>query len=101
MDLNRAIQSALGYYQTGNFYQAVYVCEEILKNEPENFITLQLLSMLYYHLKEYESSMQYIKQALRINPNDADENYNLGNIFKEKKQLEKSIACYQKASIIP
>jgi protein O-GlcNAc transferase len=97
VDLNKAIQSAVGYYQTGNFYQAVYVCEEILKNQPDNFITLQLLSMLYYHLKEYESSMHYIKQALRINPNDADANYNLGNIFKEKKHLEESIACYQKA----
>jgi protein O-GlcNAc transferase len=97
MDLNRAIQSALGYYQTGNFYQAVYVCEEILKNEPENFITLQLLSMLYYHLKEYESSMHYVREVLRINPNDADANYNLGNILKEKNQLDKAIDSYKKA----
>lgn len=97
VDLKKAIQSAVELYQNGNFNQAINICQEILTYQPENLITLHLLSILYYHLKEYDSSMHYIRHILQINPNDADANYNLGNIFKEKKQFNEAINSYKKA----
>jgi tetratricopeptide (TPR) repeat protein len=97
MDINKAIQSALAYYQAGNLQDAEHLYKEILRVQPDNRDALHFLGVICYELGNYDFAIEHIKKALQINPSNAYAYFNLGDAFRGKGQFDEAIICYQKA----
>jgi protein O-GlcNAc transferase len=97
MNISDAIKSALEKYQEGNLQQAELLLEEILKIHSGNWAVLNFLGVINYQLKNYDSSIDYFRQALLFAPINADLYYNLGNSYKNKGQLDDAITSYSRA----
>ena len=96
MNIDKASQSALNFFQEGNIQEAESIYHEILKAQPNNFEGLYYLGLINYQVENYDLAIQYIKEALQINPNNTEAYYNLGNALREGGYFDEAIICYQK-----
>ena len=55
------------------------------------------LGLAYGDAGQYEKAIASYKEAIRINPDDADAHYNLGFVYGDAGQHEKAIASYKEA----
>jgi len=97
MNIVKAFQTAVEYFQTGNFHQAEHICREILATQPDNIDALHFLGIIQYQLGHYDAAIEHFEKALQLNPEDAGAYYNRGLALKEKGHLDEAIASYQKA----
>jgi protein O-GlcNAc transferase len=97
MNIDKALNLVVEYYQKGDIKQAEVICKKILKKKPNNVDALHFLGITYSQRGDHNLAIKYIKKALQIDPNLADAYNNLGNIFQEIKKLDEAISCYKKA----
>ncbi|MFZ3135938.1 MAG: tetratricopeptide repeat protein [Thermodesulfovibrionales bacterium] len=96
-DINKSMQLAIEYVQTGNLKEAESLLEKILRVQPNNVNALHFSGLVCYQRKEYFSALIYIKKALQLAPNYADAYNNLGSVHQEIGQLNEALTNYQKA----
>src|SRR5690349_7811961 len=51
----------------------------------------------YYESGRIEEAIVYLKEAVKISPEDADVQYTIGLAYYQKRNIEESIGCFQKA----
>ena len=88
--MHSKFESAISLFQSGQLTKANKICSEILKDEPNNFEILHLLGIISFQEKKYDLSVEYIKKALKINPEQGEANNNLGIALKELKKFKKA-----------
>lgn len=98
MTVDKTFQTAFRYYQEGNLQQAVEICLEILKIQPNNAIILHLLGAIFYQSQNYDRAISYFRQAVRFEPHFAEAYNNLGTALKVTGQLDEAISSFRKAS---
>jgi tetratricopeptide (TPR) repeat protein len=97
MNINNATKSAIENYQAGNLPQVENTCKKILKIDPGNIAAINLLGIIYYQLKNYDSALRYMKKIIALDPNNAQAYYIIGHSMQEKEQPDEAINYYQKA----
>jgi protein O-GlcNAc transferase len=97
MHINKAVNSVIEYYQSGDFQKAESICKKILIKRPKNVDALHFLGVIYSTRGQHDLAIDHIRRALLIDPNFADAYNNLGNIFQKINQPDEAISCYQKA----
>ncbi|MFZ3135945.1 MAG: tetratricopeptide repeat protein [Thermodesulfovibrionales bacterium] len=95
-DINKSMQSAIKYVQTGNLKEAENLLEKILRVQPNNVNALHFFGLVCYQRKEYFSAAMYIKESIQLAPNYADACNNLGSVYQELGQLNEAVTWYQK-----
>lgn len=90
------ISIALQLHQAGKFSEAETLYTEILKAEPENANTLNLLGLLKLQTNQFEASISYIKKAAALNP-CAYYFESLGRAYFENNNTIDAIRSYEKA----
>jgi len=96
MNSNTELNLAFKYYQSGNLQQAVFICKEILKKNPNEISVLHFIGIVYIQLQEYDAAIKYFKIALELDPNSFEGFYNLGAAFEKRGELYQALNCYQK-----
>lgn len=96
MNLNRAIQLALADYKAGNLVQAKHQSMKILKVDPDNVDILNLMGVMHFELKNYDSAVKYFEKVIHLKPHFPDALFNLGNAYREKGELDKAAFYYEK-----
>jgi Flp pilus assembly protein TadD len=97
MNINNAIKSAFENYQAGNLLEAVNICQVILNVHPDNIDAINLLGVISYQQKDYDSAIKCTKKLISLNPNNAQAYFILGHSMQEKGELDEAIAHYQKS----
>ena len=93
-------KKAMAHHQQGNFEEAQFIYEQILKSRPNHFDALQLLGVLFAQIKEYSQAVELLSQALEINPNHSGTYSNRGIALKELKRLDEALSSYNQAIAI-
>ena len=90
-DLQKTLQSALGYHKSGNFVEALKGYEIVLSNLPTNDKTLQTKLSLYGNADaiclqegDYDSALRHFEGAVAIAPQHAPSQYNLAVLLDSK-----------------
>jgi FkbM family methyltransferase len=96
MHIDNTIRSALENFQAGNFQQAENDLKKVLTVESNNISAINLLGIIYYQLKSYNSAIQYMRRLLNVNPYNAKAHYIIGHCLQEKGQLDEAATYYQK-----
>jgi len=90
-------EQAVVFFNKGNLNKAQDICLEILKEYPENFDTLKLLSLILFQNKDYEKSANLVYKAINIKP-DFAEIYNFYSIILvHLKKTDEAIKSWNNA----
>jgi tetratricopeptide (TPR) repeat protein len=97
VDIEKTIQSAVKYCQSGDLERAVEILLNTLEDEPENVRILNMLGVIYGQRADYDSAIRYFEKALSLDNGDVRMYNNLGNALCEKGRLDDAVANFQKA----
>ncbi|KAJ8028206.1 hypothetical protein HOLleu_30377 [Holothuria leucospilota] len=84
-------------YQAGNYEAAEKHCMQLWKQEPDNTSVLLLLSSIHFQCRKLDRSAHFSTLAIKQNPLLAEAYSNLGNVFKERGQLQEALENYRHA----
>jgi tetratricopeptide (TPR) repeat protein len=97
MNVNNAIKSAFENYRAGNLQQTVDICREILEIQPGNINALNLLGIVSYQQKDYDSAIEHTRKLVSLNSGNAQSYYILGHSLQEKGAVDEAITYYKKS----
>lgn len=86
-------------YDSGNYDEARYYYEHVLKNRKNDSNALFGLGATAYQQQDMETAAKSMNDVMNSkNPELASKAlYNLGNMFKDQQKMEESLALYRKA----
>lgn len=84
-------------YQAGDYERAESHCMQLWRQEPENTGVLLLLSSIHFQCRRLDKSAYFSQLAIKQNPMLAEAYSNLGNVFKERAQLQEALENYRHA----
>ena len=88
---------AVVFFKNGKLDKAKDICSEILKEQPDNFDTLQLFGLISFQSKNYHQSADLIYKAIKIKP-DYAEIYNFYSIVLiHLKKIDEAIKSWNDA----
>ncbi|MBQ9688348.1 tetratricopeptide repeat protein [bacterium] len=86
----------LAYYQTKMFNEAIDAIIKALKIKEDAYY-YECLGMVYLDIREYQAAQKTFERATELNPNNAENWFNLANVHKALNNLEVSETLYKKA----
>ncbi|MBF0357544.1 MAG: tetratricopeptide repeat protein [Magnetococcales bacterium] len=95
-DLQKAMQTAVAFHQSGQFDQAIQWYKETIKLQPDNVAALCNLGGILQSQKRLDEAIPCLQKAIALNPDLMESHYNLGNSFKDQGNLDGAVVCYQK-----
>ncbi|XP_034947204.1 UDP-N-acetylglucosamine--peptide N-acetylglucosaminyltransferase 110 kDa subunit isoform X1 [Chelonus insularis] len=84
-------------YQSGDYENAERHCMQLWRQESNNTGVLLLLSSIHFQCRRLEKSAHFSSLAIKQNPLLAEAYSNLGNVYKERGQLQEALENYRHA----
>lgn len=84
-------------YSTGDYESSEKHCLQLWRQDPTNTSILLLLSSINFQCRRLDKSAHYSSLAIKQNPLLAEAYSNLGNVYKEKGQLQEALENYRHA----
>ena len=91
------IQQALQLHQQGQLAPARQLYMQVLKDNPQHVDALHLLGVCEAFAGNHQQAMQWMQQAIAIDPNHASIHCNYGNVLRNLGQLQPALASYERA----
>ena len=90
-------EAAVKRHQSGQLEAANLIYEKILKIDPVNVLTLQLLGVLASQLRQHDVSLNLLNKAIALKPDYADALNNRGIVLKEVGRFNEALEDFNKA----
>ena len=84
-------------YQRGDYESAENHCMQLWRQDQSNTGVLLLLSSIHFQCRRFDKSSHFSTLAIKQNPLLAEAYSNLGNVYKEKGQLQEALDNYRHA----
>ncbi len=85
------------HYKTEAYQDAIEALEDALKGDDKDPAVYALMASAYRAKKQYAKAGEMIREALRLEPENAIYHFNYGNILQDLGHMEEAIEEYQKA----
>ena len=95
--LQAKFKQALAFHQRGNLAEAERLCEEVLREQPDDFDALLLLGIMARQTRRIERAVELFTKAIGQNGKVAVVHNNLGNALRDLKRPDDALASYDKA----
>lgn len=96
MQLQQALQLAVGHHQAGRLDQAEAVYRQILQTNPNLPQALNLLGVLFHQRGQNNQAIELLDRAITLNP-AADYYSNRGAVLRALKRIDEAISSFQAA----
>jgi len=96
--IQQQLQKAISLHQSGNTDEAINICLNNLKKNPNEPNILQLLGAFKKARGEVAEAEKYLKASLAANSRQPHVHNNLGNLYIEVENFAAAETCYQKAT---
>jgi len=94
--LSSDLTTAQHYLRTGNYDEAIAVCDRSLEKEPDNSSVLNTRACAKAGMGDYEGALPDAKRACEISPWSLEFQVDLGLIASRAYDFETSLAAYEK-----
>ena len=91
------LKKLMEYYQKARFSDALELATSITQNFPKNEIGWKVLSALLRKNGKFDDALAAAKRSVKLSPQDAEAQYNLGLIQQEIGILEEAEKSYIQA----
>lgn len=93
----QAVQIATQYFEAGNRPEAESICLQILTAQPEQPDALHICGALAHLAGKHGIALPLLEKAARLQPDNAQIQYNLGVVFNALRMLDAAAPCYRRA----
>jgi len=91
------VQTVLEHYRAGRLSEARATGELLIKIDPKNLLLLNLLGAISGGLNAPERAIGYLRQSIRLDPNQSSSHANLGKALLDAGRVREAIASLRKA----
>lgn len=91
--LNRAMQA----YRVGNLFEAEWLCQDVLQQQPGTIAALHLLGVIAYQTGRLDSAIAYYQSVIALNPAHFEAHGNLAVALQERGDLETAAAHFEQS----
>ena len=84
LSISQTLDLAVQHHQNGNFRQAESLYRQVLQVDPHNAEALHLLGVIAHQVGRNDLAVDYIQQALRLQPRYPIAYNNLGAALKDR-----------------
>jgi predicted O-linked N-acetylglucosamine transferase (SPINDLY family) len=95
--LAETLDRARSLHQQGQYADALTICQENLKQQPNHVDTLFLMAEITARTGESDRAMQIYRTVLDLRPDHAPAHYKRGNLLKDQQKMEAALASYDEA----
>ena len=95
--IQQAMQIAMNLHATGQLQEAEAICRQVLAYAPNDSDALHLMGVLAHQCGREEVAMDWINQAIRINPMIGHYHNSLGEVCRALRMLDQAVECYRRA----
>lgn len=96
--INKALESALDFYNKGLNQDAEFVLKQILRVDPNHVKSLQLMGLIRHNATDGRTALEYLERALTIEPDNADLNNNIALCYSQNGEFDLAITHLEKAA---
>lgn len=100
MDHIYLLETAEKHKNSGNYSEAVRICEKVLCSNLECHQAFEELGDNYLSLREYDKAEKALIYAIKTNPYSANAHYLLGFVYSAKEIWPQSVRYLEKANQI-
>ncbi len=97
LNVAQALEIALEHHRNDRLNEAEKMYREILQVQPKHPDALHLLGVIRYQRNEYETAIDFFKQAIAVNATIPDFHRHCGLAWHGLRNFERAIECYRKA----
>ena len=94
------VQQLIELLNKGQFFNVMDQAKVITNQYPNAFFVWNIYGISAAQMKMFDEAVIAFKKSISIKPDIAETYNNLGNVYREKRELEKSIKIFQKAILI-
>jgi protein O-GlcNAc transferase len=91
-----SFRAAVKHHQQGSSVQATKLARDILRVDPGHAGSLTLLGVTAFTQDRPDEALQYLMQAVAIDPSDPQLCFNLGCVQERLNQLAQAVASFEK-----
>ena len=91
------IDNMIAHYQSGQFQVAGDIALSLTEKFPDHSLSWKVLAAVFKQVGEVDGALAANRNAVRLDPNDAEAHGNLGAILHDLGQFEDAINCYEQA----
>jgi tetratricopeptide (TPR) repeat protein len=91
------LKPIINLYNHGQLQQALFVISQLLEKFPNSVTLHQMAGASNAGLMKFDAAIDSYKNAIKINPNFAEDYYNIGTIFGDKGDVEAAMESYKMA----
>ena len=95
--MDKRIAEARKLLESGNLPEARVIVEEVLKEHPSDPAARNLLGLIYFHLEDYNESINIFKDLVEEFPNEVPLLVNLGLAYLKKGDSLEAVRVLEKA----
>ena len=97
LKLLNLLKTAKEEYESNNFEDCIKICEEALRQNPDNSAALRGLGCSMQALGKFDKAVEYYRKALEFSENKEIEYTLLGTVYYFEDNLEKALKYYNLA----
>lgn len=98
--VDQAVAMAIDFLKKGQAGQAAYVCEAVLKLEPDHAAALHYLGVAVHRRGDHEQALEPMRRSLELVPDQADWYSNLGIVLRACGRFEAAMEAFRRATVI-
>ena len=91
------LQEAFRLHSCGNQKKAAELYQKIIGADPRHPDSMHIIGGLAFCLGEERIATEMLNQAIQLNSDRSHYYGTLGDVYKQQKELDKALQCYQKA----
>ncbi|MEX2495285.1 MAG: tetratricopeptide repeat protein, partial [Woeseia sp.] len=99
-ELPPPLRQAVALHRSGDLAGALACYGRFVEQNPQHPTALQLLGLLHSQRGEYEQAISYMRESLRLFPQQAEVANNLGNAFSRSGKADEAAESYSAATRI-
>lgn len=97
LKLLNLLKTAKEEYESNNFEDCIKICEEALRQNPDNSAALRGLGCSMQALGKFDKAVEYYRKALEFSENKEIEYTLLGTVYYFEDNLEEALKYYNLA----
>lgn len=94
---SKEIKDLISFYNSGNLNKAEQLVKELITKYPKAYILFNIFGAILNSQKKFEEAIINFKKSIKLNPNYAQAENNLGVAYQNISKFNESILCYQRA----
>lgn len=95
-EAEKALSVAMGLIRDNKGNEAKAAFDEMLKQDPKDFVAWTMLGTIYFDQKKYEDADAAFNKALELKPDFTLARVNLGRMYLAKSEFDKAVATLLK-----